>query len=158
MCQEYVCSDCSTPDWDRCGVASEAGLHGARCEFLQQTSQRHKCTICRRVGDVIDKLERLAFQEPWRLNDGPELQDWEKEGIFDERTVIEGNGEESSEVRVSLQHEVKADADLPVLRTTRHGMHRHVAVVVPRAESVNISATPLVFLCVQLPPFCSRPN
>lgn len=98
MCQEYICSNCSAPDWDRCDVASEAGLHGARCEFLQQTSQRHKCTICCRVDDVINKLERLAFQEPWRQNNGPELQDWEKEGIFNESKVIEENEEESSEV------------------------------------------------------------
>jgi hypothetical protein len=100
MCREYVCSACNTPDWDRCEVAREAGLHGARCEFLKSTSQRHRCTICHRVDDVINKLEQLAFQEPWRLNNGPELQDWEKEGMFNERTLIEWNGEQSSEAWV----------------------------------------------------------
>jgi hypothetical protein len=98
MCQEYVCSDCGTPDWDRCDVACKVDLHGSRCEFLQQMSQRYKCTICCLVDDVINKLERLAFQDPWRLNNGPELQDWEEGGISNESTVIEGNEEVTSEV------------------------------------------------------------
>lgn len=81
MCLEYICSKCATPDWDRCDVARSSGLHGARCDFLRQTFHRHKCTTCRRVDDVIHRLNQLAFQEPWRLDDGPELQEWEKEGI-----------------------------------------------------------------------------
>src|SRR5271168_1956991 len=107
MCQEYVCSDCSTPDWNPCDVASEAGLHGARCEFLQQTSQRHKCTTCSRVDDVINKLERLAFQEllaaaqrtgATRLGKGKNIQREHND-----------RGERGSSVRgcVSLQHAVK---------------------------------------------------
>jgi hypothetical protein len=90
MCLRYICSKCNTPDWDRCDAARESGLHGARCEFLEPTSYRHKCTICHRVDDVINKLKQLAFQEPWRLNNGPELQDWERQGIvFKEQMVME---------------------------------------------------------------------
>ena len=111
MCREYVCSNCNTPDWDRCADASEAGLHGARCEFLQQTAQRYKCTICQRVDGVINKLEQLAFQEPWRLNDGPELQDWEKDGIVNYGTVIECDGEQSSQTCVTLRHTLTYHAD-----------------------------------------------
>jgi hypothetical protein len=83
MCAEYVCSKCAAPDWGRCGVAGASGLHGARCEFLQHSlhRRRRKCTTCRRIDHVINRLKQLAFQEPWRLNDGPELQEWEKEGI-----------------------------------------------------------------------------
>jgi hypothetical protein len=97
MCVEYVCSSCNTSDWGRCDVARESGLHGARCEFLKPTSLGHKCTICYRVDDVINKLKQLAFQEPWRLNNGPELQDWEKEGIlFNDRTVTWWNDDGQS--------------------------------------------------------------
>ena len=104
MCFEYVCSDCNAPDWDRCDAAWEAGLNGRRCEFLEQTSKRHKCTTCYRVEDVINKLEHLAFQEPWRLNNGPELQDWEKEGIVNHCTFIEWDEGKSSEAYVCLYH------------------------------------------------------
>ena len=97
MCLEYVCSYCNTPDWDRCDIAYEAGLHGARCEFLKPTSHGHQCTTCKRIDDVINKLEQLAFQEPWRLNSGAELQDWEKKGIFNDGRWIERSEEQSSE-------------------------------------------------------------
>jgi hypothetical protein len=64
-------------------VARASGRHAARCEFLQPSllQRGRTCTTCRRIDHVIDRLKQLAFQEPWRLNDGPELQEWEKEGI-----------------------------------------------------------------------------
>ena len=84
MCVEYVCFKCGAPDWSRCGVARAFDLHGARCEFLQHGltyRRRRQCATCRLIDRVITKLKQLAYQEPWRLDDGPELQEWEKEGI-----------------------------------------------------------------------------
>jgi len=111
MCKVYTCIICNEPDWDRCDSALEISLHGARCENLLPTTRRKKCTTCKQVERVIEKLNKLVWKEPWRLNKGREQQDWEKDLGMDKQEEQDWEKDLGMDKQGDKQDDGRSDSD-----------------------------------------------